>query len=84
MGGRECATVGCRCDVALMSSLSRRRQSDYVPNPKAEYEPVRALGEDRPVRLECLEAAPANAELEGLCGRDDGARGGVDAAGEIG
>ena len=35
-----------------LSRLSRCRQSDYVPNPKADYESVPALGEDRPVRLE--------------------------------
>jgi WhiB family transcriptional regulator, redox-sensing transcriptional regulator len=42
--------------------------SDYVRGPKADYEAVRALCVDCPVRQECLEVALADDSLVGLWG----------------
>ena len=42
--------------------------SDFVRGPKADYEAVRALCGDCPVRLECLDEALADPDLIGLWG----------------
>ena len=42
--------------------------SDYVRGPRGNYEAVRGLCGDCPVRQDCLDAALADDSLVGLCG----------------